>query len=97
LGKATAGTLPFVYFGSLWFGALGVLYGQAVGNIVFGVLGYIVLRFHIAELHKTGECTQTKDPSIVSVNSQPFCSHDPVMIEEVSKIDKQLESPTLSG
>ncbi|GMQ47112.1 MATE family efflux transporter [Vibrio sp. 10N] len=97
LGKATAGTLPFVYLGSLWFGALGVLYGQAVGNVVFGILGYIVLRFHIADLRKTGECSQAKDPSIVSVNSQPFCTHDPVMIEEVSKVDKQLESPTLSG
>ncbi|MGR5298098.1 MATE family efflux transporter [Vibrio mediterranei] len=98
LGKATLGTLPFVYLGSLWFGALGVLYGQAVGNIVFGVLGYIVLKFHISELRKTGECQSTEeDPSLVCVNSQPFSTTDPVMINDVSKVEEQLESPTLSG
>ncbi|MFC5078126.1 hypothetical protein VTH8203_00913 [Vibrio thalassae] len=98
LSKATLGTLPFVYLGSLWFGALGVLYGQAVGNIVFGVLGYIVLKFHISELRKTGECQSTEeDPSLVCVNSQPFSTTDPVMINDVSKVEEQLESPTLSG
>ncbi|MEZ9331118.1 MATE family efflux transporter, partial [Vibrio breoganii] len=39
LGKATLGTLPFVYLGSQWYGALGVLYGQALGNVLFGILG----------------------------------------------------------
>jgi len=50
LGRATIGTLPFVYLGSLWFGALGVLYGQALGNIIFGIIALIVLQRHINEL-----------------------------------------------
>jgi Na+-driven multidrug efflux pump len=50
LGRATIGTLPFVYLGSLWFGALGVLYGQALGNIIFGVIAILVLQRHIKEL-----------------------------------------------
>ncbi|KEY91170.1 MATE efflux protein [Candidatus Photodesmus blepharus] len=46
LGKATFGTLPFVYVGSQWFGALGVLYGQALGAMLFGVIAITVLRAH---------------------------------------------------
>ncbi|ERB62952.1 MATE family efflux transporter [Vibrio coralliilyticus OCN008] len=85
LGKATLGTLPFVYLGSSWFGALGVLYGQALGSIVFGILATFVLRMHLADLMK-GETTELveEDPSITSINSQPFCTHDAVLIDEVA-------------
>lgn len=84
LGKATLGTLPFVHFGSQWFGALGVLYGQALGSIVFGLLAIVVLRKHISDLMQ-GACLKQmeEDPSITSVNSQPFCSHDAVLIDDV--------------
>lgn len=47
-GKATLGTIPFVYLGSLWLGAAGALIGQAIGSVIFGVFGmtafFIVLR-----------------------------------------------------
>lgn len=36
-GKATVGTLPFVWLGASWGGAAGVLIGQAIGSVVFGV------------------------------------------------------------
>ncbi|MFB9214493.1 MATE family efflux transporter [Vibrio sinaloensis] len=85
LGKATLGTLPFVYLGSQWFGALGVLYGQALGSVVFGILAVIVLRKHIADLTQGMAPEElAEDPSITSVNSQPFCSHDAVLIEDVA-------------
>jgi len=38
--KATIGTIPFVYLGAKFAGAHGVLVGQAVGSIIFGVLTY---------------------------------------------------------
>lgn len=84
LGKATLGTLPFVHFGALWFGALGVLYGQALGSVVFGLIAVVVLRKHISDL-MYGACQKqmVEDPSITSVNSQPFCSHDAVLIDDV--------------
>tara|TARA_Y100001960_G_scaffold183464_1_gene192241 strand:- start:464 stop:1918 length:1455 start_codon:yes stop_codon:yes gene_type:complete len=85
LGKATLGTLPFVYLGSQWFGALGVLYGQALGSVVFGVIAIVVLKKHISDLTKGVAAEELQDdPSITSVNSQPFCSHDAVLIEEVA-------------
>ncbi len=40
-GKATIGTIPFVYFGALLFQAPGILIGQAIGNILFGILSII--------------------------------------------------------
>ncbi|GLP94802.1 MATE family efflux transporter [Paraferrimonas sedimenticola] len=39
VGKATLGTIPFVYLGGLWGGAVGVLVGQAIGAALFGVAG----------------------------------------------------------
>ncbi|WP_269057627.1 MATE family efflux transporter, partial [Vibrio campbellii] len=85
LGKATIGTLPFVYFGSQWYGALGVLYGQAVGTIVFGLLALVVLNKHIKDLMQNfGEEDIEDDPAITCVNTQPFCSHDAVLIDEVA-------------
>lgn len=39
VGKATLGTIPFVYYGALWGGVEGVLIGQVMGSIVFGTLG----------------------------------------------------------
>ena len=85
LGKATLGTLPFVHLGASWFGAVGVLYGQAAGTVVFGLIALWVLRKHIRDLMQ-GEVAELepKDPSITSVNTTPFCSHDAVLIEEVA-------------
>ncbi|BFL84469.1 MATE family efflux transporter [Shewanella baltica] len=39
VGKATLGTVPFVYLGALWGGIYGVLIGQVLGSILFGTLG----------------------------------------------------------
>jgi Na+-driven multidrug efflux pump len=39
VGKATVGTIPFVYFGAQWGGVFGVLIGQVIGAIIFGVIG----------------------------------------------------------
>ncbi|MCS6112899.1 MATE family efflux transporter [Shewanella baltica] len=39
VGKATLGTVPFVYLGALWGGVYGVLIGQILGSILFGTLG----------------------------------------------------------
>jgi putative MATE family efflux protein len=37
-GRATIGVIPFVYFGGLWFGALGVMAGYGLGVVFFGAL-----------------------------------------------------------
>ncbi len=41
-GRATVGTVPFVWFGATQFGPEGVLAGQAAGAVVFGFAAIIV-------------------------------------------------------
>ena len=41
-GRNTIGTLPFVFLGSIYMGAKGVLIGQAVGGVVFGVVALVM-------------------------------------------------------
>lgn len=89
LGKATIGTLPFVYLGAEWFGALGVLYGQAVGAVVFGIIGIGVLQRHVHSMMETEQSEpeivpNEIDPATTTVNMAPFCNCDPVMMEEVT-------------
>lgn len=44
-GRHTLGTIPFVIAGAMWLGAAGVLIGQAVGGIIFGLLSaWLALR-----------------------------------------------------
>lgn len=43
-GRHTLGTIPFVMLGALWFGAEGVLIGQAVGGVLFGLLSVWLAR-----------------------------------------------------
>ncbi|GAB3285483.1 MATE family efflux transporter [Parahaliea aestuarii] len=38
-GKVLLGVIPAVYFGARWYGARGVLAGEALGMVLFGVLG----------------------------------------------------------
>lgn len=37
-GRHTIGTIPFVLVGGMWFGPVGVMAGQYVGGLIFGVL-----------------------------------------------------------
>ena len=40
--RHTAGTIPFVIIGANWYGATGVLAGQYVGGVVFGLLAWYI-------------------------------------------------------
>ena len=41
-GRAIIGTLPLVYFFSLYYGASGVMIGETLGATLFGVMAYLV-------------------------------------------------------
>ncbi|ARD22811.1 MATE family efflux transporter [Shewanella japonica] len=84
VGKATIGTIPFVYFGAQIGGVYGVLIGQAVGSILFGIggvwVGYrlidkITNKEHEQKLHQQAQ--QTEDSEIeleMSPSSSPQSS-----------------------
>lgn len=41
-GKATLGTIPFVYYGAKYYGAFGIILFEAIGAIVFGLIGSVL-------------------------------------------------------
>jgi Na+-driven multidrug efflux pump len=47
-GRHTVGTVPFAWFFAKYWGAQGVLMGQAVGGVIFGLLG-VWLAYRIIE------------------------------------------------
>lgn len=48
-GRHTLGTIPFVLVGSAYFGAQGVLIGQGIGGVAFGLLALVVAKRVIAK------------------------------------------------
>ncbi len=55
VGKATLGTIPFVYLGGLWGGVHGVLLGQALGSVVFGLAGVYTAYRLVEKVRKAHE------------------------------------------
>ena len=47
-GRALLGTIPCVWLGARWFGALGVMAGEAVGAVIFGCLAYLAVQIQVA-------------------------------------------------
>ncbi|WP_083921837.1 MATE family efflux transporter [Kiloniella laminariae] len=41
-GKATLGTVPFIWLGDYYAGAKGIIAGQAIGAVIFGTISFIV-------------------------------------------------------
>ena len=43
IGKVTLGTMPFVSLGAFYYAAPGILYGQALGNILFAFIALLLI------------------------------------------------------
>nr|WP_240775385.1 MULTISPECIES: MATE family efflux transporter [Neokomagataea] len=50
-GRATLGTIPFVWIGAHYFGPIGILFGQSLGAVIFGTAA-ILTAFRV--IHKLG-------------------------------------------
>ncbi len=51
-GKATLGTVPFVYYGAKYYGAFGILLFETIGSIVFGIMASFVAFRTVKQLKK---------------------------------------------
>jgi putative MATE family efflux protein len=58
VGKASIGTVPFVMVGAHFWQAGGVLIGQAIGSVLFGILGYAMVKVKVARMRQEHEATQ---------------------------------------
>ena len=75
MGKATLGTIPFVWLGGKLGGAEGVLIGQAVGTIAFGIFSGMLVVNQVRKMAMEQE-QKAEEPEILepSVPLTPFCS-----------------------
>ncbi|WP_343564707.1 MATE family efflux transporter [Kiloniella sp. b19] len=65
IGRATVGTIPFVYLGAVWYGAEGALIGQSIGAAIIAVLAVILCLALINRLeqhHLSGVESDVKPP-----------------------------------
>jgi Na+-driven multidrug efflux pump len=55
-GRTLLGTIPCVWLGARWFGAPGVMGGEAVGGVVFGTLAFVAVLWQVRSFsQKFGE------------------------------------------
>ena len=94
IGKATVGTIPLVYFGAEWFGAMGVVSGQAIGSVLFGLIAWFWSKPILKKLGKDKKI-EFKDEITLSsaLPLTPFCSSRIYMCadSEESMLDDVLE------
>lgn len=87
-GKATIGTIPPVAIGAAWLGAPGVLYGQAAGAVIFGVLAAIVCYRFMANLENQpiakGQKTHVREHAAFSSGKAALLSGDEAIEENGS-------------
>ncbi len=82
-GKATIGTIPFVILGGSYAGAEGVLIGQALGSILFGLIGFTLAIYRVQMLKTRFDKEKQEEISIEpSLPMTPFCSSRAYMFEE---------------
>lgn len=74
-GKATVGTIPFVWAGAHYYGAKGAILGQGIGYVVFGIAGvFLCSRVINAIAASQGQAKKEIDLSIVIPNAPEFSS-----------------------
>ena len=73
-GRATVGTVPFVWFGATQYGPEGVLAGQAAGAVVFGIAS-IIVALRVVDRLATHHIAAQRDASVeVAPPMPPFSS-----------------------
>jgi Na+-driven multidrug efflux pump len=75
LGRATLGTVPFVWLGGRWFGAEVVIAGQALGGVVFGVAAVAVSYRAVAQL-AARHAAEAAEAPVLSAQPIPPLSSD---------------------
>ncbi|TEW55311.1 MATE family efflux transporter [Psychromonas sp. RZ22] len=97
IGKATVGTIPLVYFGGQWFGAIGVVAGQAVGSVMFGLIAYFWARRVLVNLGNEAKVEeQEEDVNLSSaLPLTPFLSSRAYMCADADEsiLEEQKNQP----
>ena len=63
-GKATLGTIPFVYYGAIHYGAFGVMLFEALGAVLFGIISTL-LAYNVVKKLEINHGTTDLDEDLV--------------------------------
>ena len=70
-GRATLGTIPFVWLGGRFYGAEGVIAGQALGSVAFGVAA-LISAFAVVRRLNAGTHPPAPAPRLAGAELPPF-------------------------
>jgi len=73
-GKATLGTIPFVWMGADLAGAKGAIAGQGIGYIVFGVMGISLCARVIKDIAAKQKTAESEQKNHIIMSSMPAFS-----------------------
>jgi Na+-driven multidrug efflux pump len=77
-GRAVLGTIPAVYLGAQWYGARGVMAGEALGSVIFGVLAMAGAFYLVRRLEQGHETLQEDPCEVVPVSGLESSREPPI-------------------
>jgi putative MATE family efflux protein len=51
-GKATIGTIPFIWLGAAWGGALGIIIASVLGSVIFGMAATVTAYWYVGRISR---------------------------------------------
>jgi putative MATE family efflux protein len=88
--RVALGIIPAVYFGAKWYGARGVIAGEAIGSIIFGVAGIAAVFILVNRLEKN-QMPPSSDPGTPVNTASSYSSAYSQMAQTVVQVDSELE------
>ncbi|MCV6605948.1 MAG: MATE family efflux transporter [Porticoccaceae bacterium] len=68
--RALLGTVPLVFLGSHWFGAVGVIAGEMAGALLWGTAAFVVVLWQVNKMHSCQQKTPVTETAEATVPSQ---------------------------
>ncbi len=96
-GRATLGTIPFVAIGATYFGAEGVLAGQAAGGTVFGIVAMLVCYRVVRRMAKAEQVEPADRPALTAPPIPSFSVEAAAAIHLVEGADKKAPAVGTAG
>jgi hypothetical protein len=87
-GRATVGTVPFVWIGATQFGAAGVIAGQALGAVAFGI-GAVMVCFRVIDRLAAHQLRGHPEEVATVAEVPPFSSEKAATAIEWSEPDEK--------
>jgi putative MATE family efflux protein len=65
-GRSVLGTIPLVYFFSRWYGAPGVMAGEVLGAVIFGILAFAMVLYQVRVMDRKHKRVHSHPEDVIS-------------------------------